>query len=200
MGDPTKLSEAINEIAELNEKLAKSNEKLKHYQEIAHTDDLTGVYNRRGFMRASRPILAQVIRSLRNDASFMATVLFLDVDGLKAVNDNIGHKAGDWVIQTSTDRIQKSLRETDILGRLGGDEFAVLLTDCNADGAKIRSQQIEQAFSETPFHTAKQKITLSISCGYHEVVIDGKVDFDEALRQADLEMYKAKNAKKGAPT
>ena len=116
---------------------------LQHLRAVALTDELTGLANRRGFLAAGRP---SVDRSLRSGGG--AAVLFLDLDGLKQVNDSQGHAAGDRLLVTAAGALLGATSADDLCARLGGDEFTVLLPDCRPEDVPARSGRLVAAFEQ----------------------------------------------------
>ncbi|MGY1748874.1 putative bifunctional diguanylate cyclase/phosphodiesterase [Modestobacter sp. SYSU DS0511] len=119
------------------------------------------------------------------------TVLFLDVDGFKDVNDTLGHEVGDHLLRQLSARLTGRTRAEDTVGRLGGDEFVVLCRDCDVDGALTLAERFRRTFDE-PFQLAGERITgLSVSIG---IATAGNEDVrsTDLVRDADLAMYAAK--------
>ncbi|CCG01964.1 putative bifunctional diguanylate cyclase/phosphodiesterase [Blastococcus saxobsidens] len=123
------------------------------------------------------------------------SVLFLDVDGFKDVNDSLGHEVGDELLRQISARLLGATRAQDTVGRLGGDEFVVLCRDCDTDGATALAERCQAAFAE-PFELGGRSLTLGASIG-----IAGRerrrVRSTELVRDADLAMYAAKAAGRG---
>jgi len=118
--------------------LAELRHVLEEERILANTDPLTGALNRRSFNESAekRMIVAEVNRR-------PYTMVYIDLDNFKAVNDILGHATGDLVLKTVVDMIQKEIRNTDFLARLGGDEFAILLTDIDQEHAKTIVQRLQ---------------------------------------------------------
>jgi len=153
---------------------------------VAETDDLTNLLNRRGFAIVAAKMLGQTIRHGRE-----LSVLMIDSDNLKQVNDMHGHKAGDELLMTLVKVIHGQLRETDVLARYGGDEFVVLLPDANAGGAYEVAERIRQAVSRTTLDFNSNSINLTVSMGVSTYPLDG-CNLDALVDNADKAMYKAK--------
>jgi diguanylate cyclase (GGDEF)-like protein len=159
---------------------------------MAHHDSLTGLYNRA--MLEDR--LEQALARMERDGSQIA-LLFCDLDGFKAINDQCGHHAGDAVLRQVASRLAEGRRRVDTVARLGGDEFVILLTglkDARA-AANIVAQQCLAAFSE-PFEFEEKTLTLGISIGIapHAGPV---VTSSYLIAQADIAMYQAKRKGKG---
>lgn len=155
---------------------------------LAYTDDVTDLPNRRLFGDRLERALAQVKRE-----GGLVGVLFLDLDGFKAVNDLYGHERGDWVLRLIAQRLTSVVRESDTVARYGGDEFLVLLpTISNVDGATVVAQKILRAL-ETPFDLGEGKqVRVSASIGISLYPLDAD-DGATLLERADMAMYRAKN-------
>jgi diguanylate cyclase (GGDEF)-like protein len=156
-------------------------------RQSARTDPLTGVANSRAFHESAN---LELMRARR--LGYPLTLLYLDLDNFKTVNDTRGHRAGDELLMKIGHALKDALRATDLVGRLGGDEFAVLLPNTNQDQATRVIRKIEQAvWRET--HTMESKVGVSIG-----TATPGKLPaiIDEMIAMADTRMYQAKNAKK----
>jgi diguanylate cyclase (GGDEF)-like protein/PAS domain S-box-containing protein len=185
-GDPTCYVGVFTDISRMHH--AQS-----HLEYLAHHDALTGLPNRS--LLYSR--LRHTIDRARRDSTLCA-VLLLDLDGFKAVNDTLGHEAGDRLLQLAGSRLSQRLRDTDTLARLGGDEFVVVLDHLSVAGDAGRMAQalIEQL--STPFQLAKGKqISISGSGGISLFPANGD-DAESLIRRADAALYRAKAAGRGA--
>jgi diguanylate cyclase (GGDEF)-like protein len=117
-----------NQLAEQIESLAKVESLANEIYKLAALDQLTGLYNRRS---GEQRLELEISRSMRHGRPL--TILLLDLDGLKRINDRFGHAAGDCMLQSFSERLQKAIRASDLAVRLGGDEFMVLLPECRAE-------------------------------------------------------------------
>jgi len=119
-----------------------------------------------------------------------------DLDGLKKINDNFGHKSGDEALKAAAKLLQKSFRNSDILSRLGGDEFTALATNIYpSDTLEIILNRIDSNFSE--FNKSDiLPFDISISIGYSIYTANSKLPFDELLQEADTKLYAEKKRKK----
>jgi diguanylate cyclase (GGDEF)-like protein/PAS domain S-box-containing protein len=155
-------------------------------QRLAITDALTGVYNRRGFNEIGQRELERAFRYNRP-----LTLVMLDIDNLKQVNDAYGHPAGDQVLRTLVQRCAKNVRSMDILGRYGGDEFMILLPETDLFTASNVAERIRQVVSGTPVQIDDHLIPVSISLG---IVKAGThiPDMNTFLEKADAVLYAAK--------
>ena len=154
--------------------------------QLAHQafhDPLTNLANRVLFRDRVEHALQRAVRG-----SASPSVLFIDLDNFKAVNDGLGHSAGDWLLIEVAGRLTNCLRPADTVARLGGDEFAVLLDDENADAAAV-AERILQAF-QAPFAVQGTDIVVTMSIGIATLLPHQGAD--DVLRNADLALYRAK--------
>jgi diguanylate cyclase (GGDEF)-like protein/PAS domain S-box-containing protein len=162
---------------------------LARIEELAYTDPLTALPNRRRFEERMEAALWQA----RLDGSAVA-LLFLDLDGFKAVNDAWGHAAGDELLQGVADRLRGRLRRGDLLARLGGDEFLVGLLGLDPataqDEAAGVSEQLQAALTE-PFRLGTETVQVRASVGV-SVHPDDAAEFEPLLHRADARMYASK--------
>lgn len=153
---------------------------------MAMTDELTGVYNRRYFMMKGTE---ELYRAKRYQSSF--SLLMIDVDYFKSINDTYGHDIGDQVLKYLTNLLQQNLRKTDILGRLGGEEFGILLINTNTNQALIFAERLRQIIEENSFHIKQQLFPITISIGLSSFTPE-LTNLDQLLKKADLALYQAK--------
>ncbi|HHD72369.1 MAG TPA: diguanylate cyclase [Epsilonproteobacteria bacterium] len=167
----------------INQKLKKQKAVFEH---LAHHDTLTGLPNRVLF----RDRLEHAIDIAKRDSTKL-TVLFMDLDHFKEINDSLGHQLGDEVLQITAERLQKVLRGSDSIARLGGDEFTVLIEDINK-GTEIETiaQKLIQAVKES-ITVQNHKLYLTASIGISIYPHDGE-DAETLLKNADAAMYSAK--------
>lgn len=154
------------------------------------TDELTQLFNRRGFFEYGQQLLSF---SLVDKP--MGCIFFCDLDGLKTINDTWGHEIGDLAIKTEARVLRAAFRDSDLIGRLSGDEFGVVAPGFpvrKLDDLRERFKQLNQQFSEE----AKLPFTLSISIGLMEYNSE-KNDLSELLKEADKSLYKEKKIKHG---
>ncbi len=176
-------------------KLNKSEESLEEARkakdvlhDVSLRDDLTGLYNRRGFLTFAEEQI-KLARSGRREL----VVLFADIDGLKAINDGYGHSEGDRAIKMAAEVLLTVFRDTDLISRLAGDEFAVLALDCSPAGLTRIEAHLEKALRASNNRSNPWK--LSISLGAIHVDSEHPVSIDELLGKADKTMYERKRAK-----
>lgn len=149
----------------------------------AREDDLTGLFNRREFYELGRVALARA-----NRQSVPISIVFMDVDKFKEVNDTFGHKAGDKLLTTVADTIKRSIRSTDIAGRIGGDEFALILIDLNAVAALSLIEKLRSALLDG---MSKERWPATFSIGVASFNSSPR-EFEIAVAKADALMYHAK--------
>jgi diguanylate cyclase (GGDEF)-like protein len=156
---------------------------------LATTDELTGLSNRRGFLALAQQAVAMCAR-----AGQPACLSFIDLDGLKGVNDRLGHAAGDDLIRGFAEIMQRAFRNSDIVARLGGDEFVVLFTYC-AEGTGALHQRLEKAVDG---HNAGQPAERRIAYSVGTVTIEptSSRSIQEWLAEADARMYQRKREKR----
>jgi diguanylate cyclase (GGDEF)-like protein/PAS domain S-box-containing protein len=161
--------------------------------QLALTDGLTGVWNRH---RLQDEVERRLDHQRRYGGS--GALLMLDLDGFKAVNDTLGHAAGDAVLREVADRLRARLRVSDSVARLGGDEFAVLLPEAGADEAAAVAQEVERAVSRWPVRVAGTDVDVKVSVGI-SLIDGGTASFAEALAGADRAMYAIKDHRYDRP-
>ncbi len=155
-------------------------------------DELTGLYNRRGFMTLAEH---QMRLSRRKQSAFY--LIFADLDGMKIINDTHGHKEGDQALIQTAHLLKQTFRGSDIIARMGGDEFAIFAIEPVASS----SEQIARRFQDNiaAYNAKKTKpYSLSISIGVVECPPDSPLALEDLLAQADALMYRNKAERKGA--
>jgi two-component system, cell cycle response regulator len=169
-----------------------SNEMLKY---MGLTDALTGVYNRRYI---DRRLVEEVARAQRQ--AYRISVMFIDVDHFKAVNDSVGHQAGDDVLREVAARIKMELRVSDALARFGGEEFVVLLINADLTAAAMVAERIRAGVAGKPVDLADgQGVNVSVSIGVSALDDEvGELPIEAVAQQlvalADGALYQAKEA------
>ena len=172
-----RVSEAFNTMAD---KLQRSRDDLHH---LAMHDPLTGLPNRALFMRQLDQAIARA-----NRRGSQTAVLYLDLDGFKAVNDTFGHQTGDELLREVAGRLRRTIREEDTACRLGGDEFGILLEE-GRDGATMAAERVTRALTGT-YRVMGHTVPLGVSVGV--AVRENAEELDELMRRADAAMYTAK--------
>jgi len=155
---------------------------------LSETDELTGLLNMRGFSIAANRLFGQAVRYSR-----AASVLMIDSDNLKAVNDAHGHAAGNRLLRQLARLVQAELRNTDVLARYGGDEFIVLLPETPAKGALDVAGRIRDAVAGQPLDLDGEMVRTTVSIGIATHAEDGNT-LDAVVARADRAMYRAKQS------
>lgn len=166
--------------------LWKLNESHLIIEELSRTDGLTNVFNRRYFEE-----LGARENSLAKRTGGPVSLLMLDLDHFKLINDRHGHTAGDGVLVEFAERLRQTLRTHDIVGRYGGEEFVVLLSSSDSSQAFEAAQRIRLATSETPVLTEGQQISFTVSIGV-ATSLNGDYDLHALIKCADMALYQAK--------
>lgn len=157
-------------------------------QRLAITDSVTNLYNRRGFHELAR---REIERARRFDHSL--SVIMMDLDQLKSVNDTYGHAVGDQVLRTLADRLSQHVREFDILCRYGGDEFALLLPETDLFMAASVAERLRASIADEPIDTDGGPVSVTISLGVTKATQD-TANLEELLKSADRALYTAKQS------
>ncbi len=164
----------------------------KELKYLAYHDKLTGLRNRDAFYEQ----LDQIVYEALRNQSEMSSVLFIDLDNFKIINDSLGHDFGDLVLKEAALRMTRSLRKTDLIFRLGGDEFTIILRRLKRDwdAASVAEKLI--AVLSQPYHVKNEVITsITASIGIALIPRDG-MDRDTIVKNADMAMYAVKNTGK----
>ncbi len=170
-------------------------------RDLSLHDDLTGLYNRRGLLALGQQLVRQAERDRRG-----FEVVFMDLDGLKRINDNLGHPEGDRAIRETGLIIRASFRDRDVVARLGGDEFVVLAPhdagmDAGQAGAAVGSA-VGRLLEAVARHNTQADVPfpISISVGFSRYDPAAPRDLESLLQAADQQMYQQKNRKQVART
>lgn len=169
-------------VAERTEELTRANAELSR---LARRDPLTGLLNRRGFEEQAGFALSAARRS-----GAAMSVVAVDADHFKRVNDELGHAAGDQALRAIADAAREALRESDIVARVGGEEFAALLSGCDGDGALVAAEKICAAMRALSIPGIG---VVTVSCGAAELAPLAS-DLVDGLARADLALYEAKRS------
>lgn len=186
LGGKTLFSAFLHDISERKLHEAQRESEARH-------DALTGLLNRRGLTELLPIALSRADRSVSD-----LGLLFIDLDGFKAVNDTFGHEAGDELLRAVAVLLQQCVRETDSVVRLAGDEFTVLLeglASCESD-ARLVAEKVLAAIAQ-PISTSHGLATVSASIGISCYTAGSDKDAAQLMREADERMYQAKRAGKG---
>jgi diguanylate cyclase (GGDEF)-like protein len=181
----TQIMRLHRQVADQIESLAKVESLASEVYKLAALDQLTGLYNRRS---GEQRLAQEISRAQRHSRPL--TVLLVDVDGLKAINDTHGHAAGDTLLKGFADRLQRAIRGSDLAVRLGGDEFMAILPECRSDEVRHVLGRLEGL----EFDFAGDKIRLQFSRGWTDYKAGETAQ--EFLQRADVALYENKRAGK----
>jgi diguanylate cyclase (GGDEF)-like protein len=179
------LTTLLGEIDELREEVGRLKARLIEAEGLADEDVLTPLLNRRAFVRELRRVLAFIQRY-----GGPASLVYFDLDGLKAVNDRFGHGAGDVALQTVARRLSDNVRESDIVGRLGGDEFGVILVHADQETALAKAATLAAIVEAEPVACGEWLMPIKISYGVGQILPDATAE--QVLAEADAAMYARK--------
>ncbi|MDD9912177.1 MAG: GGDEF domain-containing protein [Alphaproteobacteria bacterium] len=174
-----------NEVIRLQRMLQEQAAVIKDLQRRATEDGLTGLLNRRGFDSALEQTFSDFKRYGRR-----ASLLVLDMDNFKSINDTLGHLAGDALLQHIAELLKHHTRDSDIIARPGGDEFCIILQENTAEDARRKARELEVIISATPCLYEGEQISTSVSigaCCFLEA--NEKADI---IAKADARMYRRK--------
>ena len=162
---------------------------VENYQELASHDELTGLYNRRKFIEGAE---LELKRAARYDLNI--SVLILDIDHFKVINDTYGHQAGDVVIKDIAAVMRENFREVDLFARYGGEEFVALLSESKLGDAAALAERVRVSISQCIVHVGSDKITYTASFGVTQA--RPAEQLTQLIARADAALYTAKNAGK----
>ena len=175
----------LDEIERLRDQLAKGEARLSELDRLAHRDPLVDLPNRRSFLTSLEQLIAKVERY-----GVDAAMLFVDVDGLKAVNDKLGHNAGDKALIKIARLLVASVRRADFVARLAGDEFGILLEHADELNAWKMALRVVETVDQCEFCVNGVCLPLSVAIGVG--VIEPGDTPETVLARADGEMYRIK--------
>ncbi len=178
----------MKEVQALREELAQARAKVNELEKIADSDPHLSVLNRRAFVRELNRALAMVDRYGQP-----SSLVFVDVNDLKKINDKWGHAAGDLALDRVAKVLGANIRQTDAVGRLGGDEFGLILTQTDQATARVKADGLAALVAAEPIEWKGEKFNARISCGVVEIAKG--VTADQALESADGAMYEVKKGK-----
>jgi diguanylate cyclase (GGDEF)-like protein len=201
-GEFTELTRSFNQAtgvlahrtSELNREIERRRRSQQELVDLANTDALTGLINRRHFM----DLLKRQLRQPDHLRQHGALLLYLDLDGFKPINDRLGHEAGDQVLQVIGDRLKNLVRDRDFAARLGGDEFALLLIE--DEGNPLDPEQVVKRAEEhlsRPIRVGNQLVQVGCSGGVARLAPGDT--HQEVLNRADRAMYRVKAARRDRP-
>ena len=184
------LERALMYAAQAEQQIASQNERIEYLESLSFTDELTGLFNRRGFTEQLKRTLAAARRHGHH-----GVLIYCDLDNFKHFNDTYGHCIGDAILRHVAEIAIANVRETDVVARLGGDEFAILLPETKWEDGARRARTIQHAIESTPCAHDGDDLCVKASLGLEPYGPDDK--HDELVRRADMAMYYVKRRKKG---
>lgn len=180
------LSVARQELERRKKAEAALKESQRKLERLATIDDMTGLYNRRHFRSLTKKEIAGSQRYKKT-----LSLLMIDLDHFKSVNDTHGHEAGDKVLVAIADSVRHVIREADIVGRIGGEEFAVLLPSTTMKGALSLAKRMRREAEETRIPIQQKEISITVSIGV--ACLSPEDSIDDLLKKADQALYLAKD-------
>jgi diguanylate cyclase (GGDEF)-like protein len=172
---------------QLRRQLAEAREQIAQLERLADEDALTPIANRRAFVRELTRMIAFTKRY-----GVPSSVVYFDVNGMKQINDNHGHPAGDAALRLIAKLLLDNVRSSDIVGRLGGDEFGVILAHTNQEQANAKASALAAAIAAASLHWSGAVIGLSAAHGVYSFT--GRDEAHDAIEAADRAMYRQKRA------
>ena len=185
--DITDSDRLLAEVGRLRSQIAQLEERVEQLDQLAHQDTLINMPNRRGFMRALERFVDRARRYGENSA-----MLFVDLDGLKMINDTFGHKAGDQALIQVAELLVGGVRRSDVVARIGGDEFGILLAHSDEDSAQETAVRLINLIAGCEFSHEGDVLPLSVAIGVG--MIGPHDDADDIMTRADEAMYLRKAA------
>jgi diguanylate cyclase (GGDEF)-like protein len=184
-------SSLLGEVIRLRTELAKARARATYLEKLAHEDALMPVANRRAFMRELSRLL-----TLAQRYSLRSSIIYIDLNGMKQINDTHGHNAGDAALQHVARILIDHVRLADVVARLGGDEFAVLLVKADQTAADQKAATLIAALEREPLQWNGELIHVNAAFGVYS--FEGGETAAEALERADQAMYRSKQLRKAA--
>ena len=180
-------AELLAEVGQLRAQVAALEEQVAVLDSLAHQDPLVVMPNRRGFLRELERLIAHNER-YGGDAA----LLFVDLDGLKAINDSFGHRTGDEALIKVAALLAEGIRRSDVVARIGGDEFGILLENADEEKARETAARLSDAICNCEFRHDRQEVPLSVTIGIAMIAKNDTVE--DVMARADAEMYRGKAA------
>jgi len=165
---------------------------LSALRSLSLIDDLTSLYNRRGFNDLGEQYLKLARRTSRG-----VSLVYADIDRFKTINDTLGHHVGDRALRSVADTLRATFRSSDIVARMGGDEFAVLAMEASTEDARQLVERLREEL-EALNGSTKEQFRLSLSVGTTRCVGEDVTSLDELIAKADAAMYEEKRGKRRA--
>lgn len=187
LGHPVGEQAGTDEVERLRGMIRALEERVQQLDRLAHQDSLIDLPNRRGFMRQLERFVDRVRRY-----GDQAAMLFVDLDGLKAINDRFGHAAGDEALIRVAKLLSAGVRKSDFVARLGGDEFGILLERSDERMAVETSERLARKISACEFSYDGKMLRLGVAIGVGLIHADDTAA--SIMTRADKAMYEAKSA------
>lgn len=181
-----KMEQLVQRLNEVEEETDHLRQKVSEHSLQALNDTLTGVPNRHAYEERLQQEFARWKRYHQP-----LSIMVVDIDKFKHINDNFGHRAGDKALKIIAGQLQKMTRETDMIARYGGDEFVLLLPETDTKGAMAIAEKLRDGVERCAFHFRDKKVTITVSCGISEYRKDDTPE--DAFERADQALYKSKH-------
>ena len=178
------------EYDRLHQELLRAEWRIAELEARADVDPLLDVLNRRGFERELKRSLAYVARY-----GTPGVLMFIDLDGFKAVNDRHGHAVGDKLLKAVAAELASHVRASDVVGRLGGDEFGVVMWNIGAERAQAKARELEAIIEAA--NVAHGPLRLNVGASAGTVALDVALDAADLIDAADRAMYARKRERRG---
>lgn len=179
----------MQEVDKMRRDFEMAQRRISELEKLADQDSLAPIANRRAFVREMSRMM-----SFADRYNIPTSLIFLDVNGLKTINDTYGHAAGDAVLMHVATVLAANVRDSDIIGRLGGDEFGIILPNSNEENAQIKAQKLSDAIKAAPVEWNGK--LLSVSAAHGAYSFQPGSDPTTALAEADKKMYAQKRETK----
>lgn len=184
------LARAYAMVAEAERLIGQQRNRIRILENLSFTDELTGALNRRGFEMA----IGRELAAAQRDPKSCGTVIMIDLDGFKLVNDRFGHAAGDAYLRQITRTLKDSLRETDTVARIGGDEFAVILSGTRTAAGLRRAAQLQTQLNAATLNWNEFALPLRASFGATAYTAGDTAT--DVIKRADTHLYANKAKRK----
>ncbi len=163
-------------------------------QAVSITDELTGLYNRRGFVQLCRQ---EMLLASRTNETLL--LFYADLDNMKKINDTMGHQEGDSALVAVAGMLRDTFRKSDIIGRIGGDEFAILAAGVVENTEEVLMERLQERIDRYNEMNDRHDLPISITVGTTRCLPDQRLTLEDLLTRADACMYELKRAKRNAP-
>lgn len=187
MTEDADVQRLVQEISRLRGQVAQLQERVEQLDRLAHQDSLIDLPNRRGFLRELERLIARVSRY-----NAVGAMLFVDVDGLKTINDTFGHRTGDEALIQVAHLLSSGVRKSDVVARIGGDEFGILLENADEKVAHETASRLVELIAACEVVHEGFSLPMSVAIGVG--IIDATDTAEFVMARADEEMYRRKAA------